>query len=183
MNSTKSGISSGKLAAVAVIAAMLAIGACASGTILKWNQVDADAMLKGDAGRNSFNVIRFETFGPVASRSSAIPSTGDGIEVVTDGGAHIVNLGKRTLEGVIADHAMVTRSKQYSGGSSLLVREIVRGGTIVGYTAGDLNIDLSIWDITSSAGSESKIVLKPVFTDRRQQIDGGMHPDRTFTGD
>jgi hypothetical protein len=83
---------------------------------------------------------------------------------------------------VIADYASVTRSRQYSEGSSLLVREIVREATIVGYTAGDLNIDLSIWDITS-AGNESNIVLKPVFTDRRRQIDGGMHPNRTFPGD
>ena len=94
-----------------------------------------------------------------------------------------MSLGKLTLEGVIADYATVMHSKQYSGGSSLLVREIVREGTIVGYTAGDLNIDLSIWDITSSAGNESKIVLKPVFTDRRRQVGGGMHPDRTFSGD
>ena len=68
MNSTKSGILSGKPAAVAVIAVMLAIGACALGTILKWNQVDAAATMKGDAGRVSFNAIRFETFGPVAEQ-------------------------------------------------------------------------------------------------------------------
>ena len=182
MNSTKSGISSRKLAAVAVIAVMLAIGACAAGTILKWNQVDSAAMMKSDAGKNTFNVIRFETFGPVAEQVFGYFLYKDGIEVVTNGGAHIVNLGKRTLAGVIADYATVMRSRQYSGGSSLLVREIARGGIIVGYTAGDLNIDLSIWDITS-AGNESNIVLKPVFTDRRRQIDGGMHSDRTFPGD
>ena len=50
MNSTKTKPSSGKLAAVTVFAVMLVIGACASGNILKWNQVDSAAMMKSDAG-------------------------------------------------------------------------------------------------------------------------------------
>jgi len=156
--------------------------ACASGTVLKWNQVDTAAMMKSAAGKDAFHVIRFETFGPVAEQAFGYFLYRDGIDVVTNGGAHIVSLGKRSLEGVIADYSTVMRSRQYSDGSFLLVREVLRGGAIVGYTAGDINIDLTIWDITSK-GSESNVVLKPVFTDRRRQIDGGVHPDRTFSGD
>ena len=178
MNSTKTNPSSGKLAAVTVFAVMLVIGACASGNILKWNQVDSAAMMKSDAGMQKLNTVRFETFGPDAEQLFGYFLYKDGIEVITGEGIPQRRLGKLTLREVMDDYARVVRERQFTSGSNLIVREVLRGDLVVGYTAHDLNMDVMIWDIT--ADKDAKVVLRLVYRDLRKK-DGGdmrrnMHP-------
>jgi hypothetical protein len=162
MNPTKYGVASGKLAAIAV---MLVVGACASGNVLKWNQIDANALMKSEAGKQAFNTMRFQTFGPNAQPLIGYFLYKDGIEVETGGGIPLVRLGKKTLEEVMADYVSVQRANMSTVGSNLIVREIIRADALVGYTASDINMDVRIWDITK--GDEPP-VLRLEFRDLRR---------------
>jgi hypothetical protein len=164
MNPKKDGIASGKLAAVAVIAVMLVVAACASGAILKWNQVDAGAVMRGDAGRQPYNAIRFETFGPTAEQLFGYFLYKDGVEVVAGEGIPLTKMGKKTLQEVMADYDQARKSRMYTSGSSLVVREVLRRDSVVGYTASDLNIDVQLWDITRG---DEKPLLRLVYKDLR----------------
>lgn len=77
----------------------------------------------------------------------------------------MADLGKRTLGDVMDDHSKLLKARQYSGGSNLIVREILRRGEVVGYTASDLNMDVNIWDITTE--KDAKVVLRLVYRDLR----------------
>lgn len=175
MNPTKYGVASGTLAAVVAIAVMLVVGACASGNVLKWNQIDAAAMMKSEAGKQAYNTIRFETYGPNAQQLFGYFLYKDGIEVDMGGGIPMAKLGKKTLAEVMADYSSVEKANMYSAGSMLVVREVFRGGAVVGYTAADINIDVKIWDITKGDGPP---VLRLVYKDLRGGDDFNKRPFR-----
>ncbi len=175
MNPTKSNTASGKITAVMVIAVMLVVGACASAPILKWNQVDAGALMKSDAGKQAYNTIRFSTYGPKAQQLFGYFLYKDGIEVDMGGGIPMTKLGKKTLTEVMADYSSVEKANMYSAGSMLIVREVFRGNAVVGYTAADMNIDVNIWDLTKDDGPP---VLRLVYKDLREGDDLNKRPFR-----
>jgi hypothetical protein len=164
MNHTKSYPSSGKLTAVTIFAVMLVVVACASAPVLKWNQVDAGALMKSDAGKQAYNTIRFSTYGPNAQQLFGYFLYKDGIEVDMGGGIPMMKLGKKTLAEVMADYSSVEKANMYSAGSMLIVREVFRRDAIVGYTAADINIDVNVWDVTQGDGPP---VLRLVYKDLR----------------
>jgi len=155
----------------AVVIAVMALAACASGTVLKWNQVDAQAAMKGKAGAEKFNVIRVATFGPHAEQIYGYFLYRDGFEVITGGGASIERLGKLTMGEVAADYSSVVKRSMYDT-RTLVTREIYRGGGVIGYTITDLKLDAYLWDITP-AGQESKPVIRLEYRDRRTLNGGG----------
>ncbi len=148
---------------------MFALAACApTGSYLKWSQVDAAALMKSEAGRQAYNTIRFATFGPKAEQLYGYFLYKDGIEVQSEQGIPFEKLGKMTLAEVLADYQRVEKANMYSAGSSLNVQEYYRRDVVVGYTAVDLNIDVSIWDITEEGGPP---MLRVVYKDLRQERD------------
>ena len=167
-------------AVIMILAAALALGACAMGVILKWNEVNTAAILKSDASQQKFNVIRFVTYGPVAEQVFGYFLYRDGIEVATGGGSSVVNLGKMTLAEVLADCDKVQKSNLYCG--DLSMREIIRGDSVVGYIAADRDIDVDIWDITP-VGKGSGTVVKLVYNDARGQHGVGTYRGRSMSGD
>lgn len=182
MKQPERGKALGSAAVVIVLAVALALGSCATGTMLKWNEADTAALLKSDAGRQKFNAVRIQTYGPVAEQAFGYFLYRDGIEVVTGGGAYVVNLGKLTLVEVMADYDRVRKSKMFSTGSGLVVREILSGSSVAGYTAADDNLDVGIWDMTP-AGKDQGTVLQMVYNDSRGQHDGGSYRGRSHSGD
>ena len=140
------------------------------GVYLKWSQVDAAAMMKSSAGTQKLNAVRFETYGPDAEQLFGYFLYKDGIEVVTGEGIPQKRLGKLTIGEAMEDYARAARARQFTSGSNLLVREIFRGDQVVGYTANDTNMDVSIWDITTD--KDAKVVLRLVYRDLRKK-DGG----------
>jgi hypothetical protein len=171
-----------RVSVVGILVAALALGACAAGTILKANEVDTAAVMKIDAGQQKLNVIRFQTYGPEAEQIFGYFLYRDGIEVVTGGGTQVVNMGKLTLADVMADYNHIRKSMMYSSGSGLVVKEIIRGSSIAGYTAADSNIDVGIWDVTIG-GKESGAILQLIYNDARGQHDGGTYRGRPLSGD
>jgi hypothetical protein len=91
-------------------------------------------------------------------------------------------MGKLTLADVMADYNSVRKSRMYSSGSELIVREIMLKDSVVGYTAADRNMDVGIWDVTPG-GKESGAVLQLVYNDARGQHDGGTYRGRPLSGD
>jgi hypothetical protein len=153
-------------AAAMAIAAIAVIVACATGNILKWNQIDTAAFLGSDPGKQAYNVIRFETFGPKAEQLIGYFLYKDGIEVVTGEGIPVTRMGRKTLEEVTSDYYSLRASRMQTSGSSLILREVFRRDAVVGYTASDINIDVQIWDITQGDGP---VVLRLVYQDRRRE--------------
>lgn len=174
----KNGTGSATIVLIVVLA--LAVAACASGTILKWNQVDSAALMNSERGGKKMNTIRFETFGPDAEQLFGYFLYKDGVEVITGGGIPQANLGKLTLREVIDDHARAIRAKQYLSGSNLIVREVLRGEYVVGFTASDINMEVNIWDITTE--KDAKVVLRLVYRDLRKKDGGDMRRDRSPGG-
>lgn len=144
---------------------------CAPGAILKWNQVDAAAVMKGQAGNEKFNTIRVASFGPYAEQIYGYFLYRDGIEVITGGGASIERLGKLTMGEVAADYSRVVNRSMYDR-RTLVTREIYRGSGTIGYTVTDFKLDADLWDITP-AGQESKPVIRLEYRDRRTLNSGG----------
>jgi hypothetical protein len=155
---------------IAGIFSLAVLFACTPGTILKWNPVETAAWVSGDPGKQPLHTIRFETYGPYAEQLFGYFLYKDGIDVITGGGIPMADLGKRTIAEVMDDYSKLLKARQYSGGSNLIVREILRGGEVVGYTASDLNMDVNIWDITTE--KDAKVVLRLVYRDLRVR-DGG----------
>ncbi len=146
---------------------LIALGSCASpGTYLKWEQVDAAALMRSEAGQQAYNTVRFATFGPKAEQLFGYFLYRDGVEVRTEEGIPFVKLGKMTLREVFADYEKIEKANMYTAGSSLNVQQYRLRGSVVGYTAADINIDVSIWDITEGEGPT---VLRVVYKDLRQE--------------
>jgi hypothetical protein len=182
MKEQKKNIALGRASVAVIVAALLVLGACASGTILKSNEVGTAALGKINAAQEKFNVIRFQTSGPEAEQFFGYFLYRDGIDVVAGGGTQVMNMGKLTLAEVMADYNSVRKARMYSSGSVLIVKEMVRGGSVAGYTAADSSIEVGIWDVTPG-GKESGAVLQLVFDDTRGQHGEGTYRGRSQSGD
>jgi hypothetical protein len=158
-----------------ILLILLVAGCVASGGYLKWNQVDTASMMKSDAGKQKLNTVRFETYGPDAEQLFGYFLYKDGIEVLTGEGIPQKRLGKLTIGEVMDDYARAVKARQFSSGSNLIVREVLRDGLVVGYTASDLNMDVNIWDITKE--KDAKVILRLVYRDLRKQDGGDMRRD------
>lgn len=145
--------------------------ACAAGTILKWNQVDNAALMRSPTGSEKFHAIRVATFGPHAEQIFGYFLYRDGIEVITGGGASVDRLGRMTPGEVYDDYARLVR-RAMSNPRALVTREILRGGSVAGYTMTDIKLDVDLWDI-NPAGQGPSIVLKLDYKDRRNLDSGG----------
>jgi hypothetical protein len=151
---------------IGILCILIVAGCALTGTLLRWNQVDAGALMKSEAGKQAFNTLRFQTFGPNAQQLFGYFLYKDGIQVETGGGIPIARLGKKTLSEVMADHVSVQRANMFTVGSNLIVREIIRADAVVGYTASDINMDVRIWDLTKGDGPP---VLRLEFRDLRRE--------------
>ena len=151
---------------LSILIMILALTACAStGTTLQWKPVDVNTLLKNPAGNQSFNVIRFSTFGPnFAEQLYSYFLYKDGIEVYDEEGIPFERIGKMSLNEVMADYRNVEKSHMYLTGSNLIVQEYNREGAMVGYTAADINLRVTIWDITKGGGPP---LLRVVYKDLR----------------
>jgi hypothetical protein len=163
-----------------VVMMLILLSACAPARLLPWKPVDAASLGKTDAFSQKLNTIRFVTVGPEAEQIYAYFLYKDGIEVAVGGGANITNLGRMSISDVMADYERIMRSRQYTRGSSLMIREILSDGAVACYTASDINAELSVWNVTAE-GKQQGSVLQAVFADRRGQSSSGT--DRSLSGD
>jgi hypothetical protein len=153
---------------IGILCIFLAAGCASTGSYLKWKQIGTADFLRSDPGRQAYNAIRFETFGPYAEQLFGYFLYKDGIEVVTGEGIPVTRMGRKTLEEIMSDYSWVRAARMETGGSSLILREVYRENAVVGYTASDINIDVQIWDITQDGGPT---VLRLVYKDLRREAE------------
>lgn len=153
---------------IGILCIFLAAGCASTGSYLKWKQIDTTAFLGSDPGKQAYNAIRFQTFGPNAEQLFGYFLYKDGIEVVTGEGIPVTRMGRKTLEEITSDYYGVRRSRMETSGSNLILREVYRRDAVVGYTAADLNIDVQIWDLTQGDGPA---VLRLVYRDLRKEAE------------
>jgi hypothetical protein len=149
-----------------IFVTIFALTACApTATYLKWNQVDAAALMKSEAGKMAYNTIRFASYGHTnVQHRFGYFLYKDGIEVQSEPGIPFEKLGKMTLQGVMDDYQKVLKANMYTAGTNLNVQEYYRRDVVVGYSAIDINLEVSIWDITEGDGPP---VLRVIYKDLR----------------
>jgi len=138
------------LAVMFIAASVLILSGWAfSATLLSSKQLPAEQTLKGSLGNEKFNTLRFETYGgQPENRLIGYFLYKDGIRVKSDG-PQLEPIGKLTLNEVFADHVRVAKAKFYSQSSKLMIREIIRDNSVIGYTVSDPMMEITLWDATT----------------------------------
>ena len=109
----------------------------------------AEQTLKGSLGNEKFNTLRFETYGgQPENRLIGYFLYKDGIRVKSDG-PQLEPIGKLSLNEVFADHDRVAKAKFYSQSSKLMIREIIRDNSVIGYAVSDPIMEITLWDETT----------------------------------
>ena len=137
------------LAVMFIAASVLILSGWAfSATFLSSKQLPAEQTLKGSLGNEKLNTLRFETYGGQPENRRREFLYKDGIRVKSDG-PQLEPIGKLTLNEVFADHVRVAKAKFYSQSSKLMIREIIRENSVIGYTVSDPMMEITLWDATT----------------------------------
>jgi hypothetical protein len=136
--------------ALAAALAILLLAGCAttgggSATALTARQVDSAAL-----GSQRLDAIRVETFGPNIQQLFGYFLYRDGITVNVTGRITGKNLGKMTLAEVRQDYQRLLRENMIYGGN-LVIREVLHGGMVVGYSANMPALNYTVWNMTPDA--------------------------------
>jgi hypothetical protein len=145
------------LFAAIIVASMVLIlsGMIYAATLLNSRQLPTEQTLKGSIGNEKFNALRFETYGgEPENRIIGYFLYKDGIRVSGDG-PQLEPIGKLSLNEVFADHDRVAKAKFYSRSSNLVIREIIRDNSVIGYSVSDLKMEITLWDMTKDISSIS----------------------------
>ena len=135
------------VAAGALVAALLflSLAGCATGggsKTLDWKQVDPSAF-----GSRQFNTMGLQTYGPNVRALYGYILYGDGVTVSVSGRITGTPLDKMTLADVQQDYQRILRENMIQGGGNLVLREVLRGGTVVGFTATMPWSNITTWDM------------------------------------
>ena len=138
------------LATILIVSAVLLMSVWAfAATMLNSRQLPTEQTLKGSLGNEKFNTLRFETYGgQPENRLIGYFLYKDGIRVKGDG-PQLEPIGKLILNEVFADHDRVAKAKFYSQSSKLMIREIIRDNSVIGYAVSDPIMEITLWDETT----------------------------------
>jgi hypothetical protein len=154
-------ITRARLAAGALIAALvlLSIVGCASSgstVALDWKQVDPSAF-----GDRQFNTMGIQTYGPTGQQLHGYFLYTDGLTVSFSGRITGTPLGKMSLADVQQDYQRVLRDNMMTMGGNLILREVLRNGSIIAYTATMPSLNVTTWDM--APGTPGPAVLQVSF--------------------
>ena len=143
------------LATVLIVSAVLLMSVWAfAATMLNSRQLPTEQTLKGITGSEKFNTLRFETYGGQPEyRLIGYFLYKDGIRVSGDG-PQLEPIGKLSLNEVFADQERIAKAKFYNP-SKLIIREIIRDNSVIGYAVSDLKMEITLWDKTTDPSSIS----------------------------
>ena len=132
-------------------------GGSASGgnnaTALELRQIDGSVF-----GRESFNAIRIETYGPNSQKLYGYFLYRDGLTVQVTGPMTGNTLGKMSLKEVQADYQRVIKENMIDGGN-LVFQEAVHGKAVCGYTANMPMMNYAVWGTTDALGGTTALQL------------------------
>jgi len=135
---------------MAIVSTVLLMSVWAiAATLLNSRQLPTEQTLKGSTGSEKLNTLRFETYGgQPENRLIGYFLCKDGIRVKSDG-PQLEPIGKLSLNEVFADHVRVAKAKFYSQSSKLMIREIIRDNSVIGYTVSAPMMEITLWDETT----------------------------------
>jgi hypothetical protein len=131
-------------------------GSGGSTQALDWKQVDPSAF-----GSRQFNTIGMQTYGPNDRQLYGYVLYGDGVTVSVSGRITGTQLGKMSLTDVQQDYQKVMRDNMLTTGGNLILREIIRNGAVVAYTATMPWMNVTTWDM--APGTPGPAVLQVTF--------------------
>jgi hypothetical protein len=138
----------------------LSLSGCAttggSSIALHWKQVDPSAF-----GSRPFNTMGLQTYGPNVRQLYGYVLYPDGVTVSVGGRITGTSLGKMSLADVQQDYRRVMKENMLQSGGNLILREILRNGSVVAYTATMPWLDVTTWD--TAPGTSGPAVLQVTF--------------------
>jgi hypothetical protein len=145
-------------------ALVILIGGCATGTVyLQMNQLPTDQTLDSSLGAEPFNTVRFVTVGPTSSQNIGYFLFGDRTEVTMTPGVPLERLDRKmSLRETVADYFSLSKSLENKRISPLIIRKVLKGEDVVGYSVADMNMGVGVWD-RPQEGDASKVSLSLVF--------------------
>jgi hypothetical protein len=152
-------------AAGALFAALmfLSLAGCAttgngsgSSQALNWQQVDPSAF-----GSRQFNTMGLQTFGPNTRQLYGYVLYPDEVTVSVSGRITGSPLGRMSLADVQQDYQRVLRENMVTTGGNLVLRGVIRNGSVVAYTATQPWMNVTTWDM--APGTQGPVVLQVTF--------------------
>jgi hypothetical protein len=150
---------------LAFLAALLLISGCATSSVLLDTKLLSHTEVRSvEAAKQEFNALRIEPHGGKGNDLIGYVLYRDGVDVRTDGDAR--SRGKLTLSKAIAEYERYLRLEYMSNQSRAFISEIVREGSVIGYTLIPEGMDVDLWEDISKK-DPSKIILILYFEDIR----------------
>jgi hypothetical protein len=163
------------VAFVAIVVASMVLllsGMIFAATILNSKQLPTEQTLQGSTGNEKFNTLRFETFGGEPSyRIIGYFLYKDGVRVA--GGPQLESIGKLSLNEVFTDNDRVIKEKKYRKSGNLIIREIIRDNSVIGYAVSPLQMEITLWDVTTDPSSISLELRYKDMQIKGDRYDGG----------
>lgn len=138
---TRAWVAAGALVASLMFFSLAGCATSGSNKALDWKQADPSVF-----GSRQFNTLGLQTFGPNIQPLYGYVLYGDGVTVSASGRITGTPLGRMSLADVQQDYQRVLRDNMIQGGN-LVLREILRGGTVVGYSATMPALNITTWDM------------------------------------
>ena len=153
------------IAAAAIVVTLGFLG-CEKEVYLQSHVVDPAKIINSSIADRKFNVVRFETFGPQQEQIYGYVLYEDDADVRTNS-APLVKLGKMNPREVLDDYEKTRRVKGWYRASSPVIREVLRGGSLVALTASDYMLDVHLWEDKAQGEKENKVIIILTYDDRR----------------
>jgi hypothetical protein len=140
---TRTWVATGALVAALVFLSLAGCATTSGGSkTLGWQQVDPSAF-----GSRQFNTMGLQTYGPHVRALYGYILYRDGVTVSVSGRITGTPIGKMTLADVQQDYQRVMRENMLTAGGNLILREILRDGSVVAYTATMPWMNVTTWDM------------------------------------
>jgi hypothetical protein len=153
------------VAAAAIVVTLGFLG-CEKEVYLQSHVVDPAKIINSSIADRKFNVVRFETFGPQQEQIYGYVLYEDDADVRTNS-APLVKHGKMNPREVLDDYEKTRRVKGWYRASSPVIREVLRGGSLVALTASDYMLDVHLWEDKAQGEKENKVIIILTYDDRR----------------
>ncbi len=139
---TRAWMATGALVASLVFLSLAGCATSGGSKNLGWQQVDPSAF-----GSRQFNTLGLQTYGPNVRALYGYVLYGDGVTVSVSGRITGTPIGKMTLADVQQDYQRVMHENMLTAGGNLILREVLREGSVVAYTATMPWMNVNIWDM------------------------------------
>jgi hypothetical protein len=139
---TKAWVAVGTLVSALVFISLAGCATTGGNKALEWRQVESSVF-----GSRQFNTMSLQTYGPNVRELYGYVLYVDGVTVSASGRITGTPIGKMTFADVQQDYQRVMREKMLTAGGNLILRGILRNGSVVAYTATMPWLDVTVWDM------------------------------------